>query len=161
MSKKNATKAPAKKKGAPTKYDPDTHPLMAWVLAAMGKTNVQISEELTISSRTLFEWGKKNPDFLSAVRGGRAVANAKVVKSLYNRAIGYKTTERKVVQNPDGTVRKEVIEKEILPDVAAARFILVNRDPDNWKEKVAHTVGGEGGGPIPVKILKGVSMEDL
>lgn len=124
-----------KKRGAPTKYDKDSHPLMAWVLAVLGKTNKEIAAELSISTATLDSWQKKFPDFLSSVKGGKAVANAKVVKSLYNRAIGSRYPEKKIIMNPDGTVRKEVTEKEVLPDVAAIKLWLTNRDPDNWKDK--------------------------
>jgi len=150
-----------KKPGAPTKYDPDSHPLQAWVLAVLGKTNIEIAAELTISSRTLHEWGKKHPEFLSSVKQGKKIANARVVKALYTRAIGFKITEKKVTQNPDGTLRKEVTEKDIISDVGAMKLWLLNRDPDNWKDRIEATIGGPDGKPIAVKVLRAVSMEDL
>lgn len=142
-----------KKRGAPTKYDKDSHPLMAWVLAVLGKTNKEIAAELSISTATLDSWQKKFPDFLSSVKGGKAVANAKVVKSLYNRAIGSRYPEKRIIMNPDGTVRKEVTEKEVLPDVAAIKLWLTNRDPDNWKERISNELTGAGGAPLESTII--------
>lgn len=147
--------------GAPSKYDKDTHPVQAWLLAVLGKTNIEIAAGLSISTRTLHDWGKKHPEFLSSVKAGKDIANARVVKALYLRAIGYKVPEKKVIQNSDGSIRKEVTEKDIQPDIQAIKLWLTNRDPKNWKDKVDHEVGGRDGKPIPVKILRGISMEDL
>lgn len=155
--KKNKTEqikkeAPAKRKpGRSTKYDPNTHPIMAWVLAVLGKTNKQIAEELSISTGTLFAWGKAHPEFLSTVKGGKAIANAKVVEALYGRAVGCKVPEKKIIMNPNGTVRKVVTEKEVLPDVAAIKLWLTNRDPDHWKERISSEITGPGGKPMEVK----------
>jgi len=124
---------------------------MAWVLAVLGKTNKEIAEELSISTGTLFAWGKAHPEFLSTVKGGKAIANAKVVEALYGRAIGSKVPEKKIIMNPDGTVRKEVTEKEVLPDVAAIKLWLTNRDPDHWKERISSEITGPGGKPMEVK----------
>jgi len=142
-----------KKPGRSTKYDPESHPLMAWVLAVLGKTNIEIAAELTISSRTLHEWGKKHPEFLSSVKGGKSIANARVVKALFRRCIGEKTTRKRVIQNPDGTLRKEVTEEEIMPDVGAIALWLPNRDPANWKNRanIEHT--GADGAPLESTII--------
>jgi hypothetical protein len=142
-----------KKAGRSTKYDPDTHPLMAWVLAVLGKTNKEIAAELTISTRTLYEWGKKDPEFLSTVKRGKAIANAKVVKALYSRCVGSKATDKRVGPTPDGTLRKEVTEKDILPDVGAITLWLPNRDPDHWKNRanIEHT--GADGAPLESTII--------
>jgi len=151
--KKNVPVKTPKKPGRSTKYDPDTHPLMAWVLAVLGKTNKEIAAELTISTRTLHEWGKKDPEFLSTVKRGKAIANARVVKALYSRCIGGPNTEKKVTQNPDGTLRKEVTEKLILPDVAAIALWLPNRDPQNWKNKASLEHTGADGAPLESTII--------
>jgi|GEM_PF-1205308 len=150
---------PPKKPGRSTKYDPDTHPLMAWVLAVLGKTNKEIAKELSISTGTLFAWGKEHPDFLSTVKGGKELANARVVKALYTRAIGTRYPETKIIQNPDGTTRKEVTMKEIPPDVTAIIRWLTNRDPKNWRDLKSVALGGDPGAP-PVQITN-MSDEDL
>jgi hypothetical protein len=161
VKKKKAPSPPRKKMGRHTKYDPDIHPIKAWILAISGKINKEIAAGLRISTKTLHAWCKKYPDFLSAIKGGKEVADAKVEKALYKRAIGYKVPEKKIIQMPDGTVRKEVVEKEIVPDVIAQKFWLTNRLPNDWKDRVDHKIGGEGGEPILVKIIKAVSMEDI
>jgi hypothetical protein len=124
-----------------------------WVLAVLGKTNKEIAAELSISTATLDAWQRNHPEFLSEVRGGKSLANARVVKALYRRCIGEKTTEKRVVQNPDGTLRKEVTEKEVLPDVGAISLWLPNRDPANWKNRanIEHT--GADGAPLESTII--------
>ncbi len=158
-----AKKKPAKRKsGTKSKYDPEAHPLMAWMLAIAGNGNKEIAAGLGISTGTLWSWNATHAEFREVLHNGKGVANAKVAKALYNRCIGYRIPEKKVIQMPDGTIRKEVVEKEIIPDVAAIKFFLTNRDPDNWKEKTSTEVTGKDGKPLTVKVLKGsTSMEDL
>jgi hypothetical protein len=151
--KNKAPALPRKKMGRHTKYDQEIHPLMVWMLAILGKNNKEIAAGLRISTGTLFAWQKKHAEFSSEVKGGKDVANAKVVKALYKRAIGYRLPEKKVIQMPDGTIRKEVTEKEVIPDVGAIKLFLTNRDPDNWKERILTELTGAGGAPLESTII--------
>jgi hypothetical protein len=76
-----------------------------------------------------------------------------VVKALYTRAIGTRYPETKIIQNPDGTTRKEVTMKEVLPDVTAITRWLTNRDPENWKERISSEITGAGGAPLESTII--------
>ena len=122
-------------------YNPDFHPVKAGELALMGLTEEQMAAVFGVKRRTLHTWKKKYPAFRQAVQGGKATADAPVVKSLYQRALGYTITEKKVTRNPDGTTRKEITEKEIAPDITAIMFWLKNRQPQDWRDKhdVSHT----------------------
>jgi hypothetical protein len=103
-----------------------------------------------VSLDTIQVWINQYPEFSEALKEGKAPADAKVEKSLYQRAIGYKYTEKKVIQLPDGTIRKEVTEKEVAPDVTAQIFWLKNRLPDEWRDKSNLEHSGPGGTPIPI-----------
>jgi transposase-like protein len=136
--------------GRPSPYNPDIHPETARSLARKGKTNLQIAQAIGVSLDTIQVWINQYPEFSEALKEGKAPADAKVEKSLFQRAIGYKYTEKKVIQLPDGTIRKEVTEKEVAPDVTAQIFWLKNRLPDEWRDKSNLEHSGPGGTPIPI-----------
>jgi hypothetical protein len=152
------SKAPQKRPGATSKYDPDHHPFMAWALAIRGKTNKEIAAGLRISTGTLFTWGKEHPEFLSSLKAGKDSADTKVESSLFMRAFGYEYEEVKTEEGPDGTKITRTV-KAVPPDTTAMIFWLKNRRPKEWRDK--HELTGDAGGPLVVKVLKGVSMEDL
>lgn len=149
-----------KKRGNPSKYNPDLHPYMAWDLAIRGKTNKEIAAALSISTGTLFAWGKAHPEFLSTLKAGKDTADAKVENSLFCRAFGYEYEEVKT-EDDCGDMKTTKTVKHVPGDVTACIFWLKNRRPSEWKDKREHAIGGTDGQPIPIKILRGVSMEDL
>lgn len=137
-------KKPARKKkkmGGQSVYEPDFHPVKAGELALMGLTDAQMAAVFGIGETTLNRWKKRYPEFLASLKGGKEQADAPVVKSLYQRALGYTLIEKKMILNPDGSTRKEVTEKEIAPDVIACMFWLKNRQSKDWRDKhdVSHT----------------------
>ena len=163
MKKNPAKKAPAKckkKRGNPTKYNPDQHPFMAWALAIRGKTNKEIAAGLSISTGTLFSWGKIHEEFLSALKAGKSSADAKVENSLYQRAFGYEYEEVRT-EDDCGDIKTTKTVKHVPGDVTACIFWLKNRRPEDWRDKIEATIGGPDGKPIAVKVLRAVSMEDL
>ena len=132
-----------KKMGRPSRYNPDIHPDTARSLARKGKTNLQIAEAIGVNLDTVQTWINTYPDFSDALKEGKAPADAKVERSLYQRAIGYKITEKKVIQLSDGTKRMELTEKEVAPDTTAQIFWLKNRLPGEWRDKQTVELGGE------------------
>jgi hypothetical protein len=149
-----------KKVGTPSKYNPDQHPFMAWALAIRGRTNKEIAAGLSISTGTLHAWSRSHPEFLSSLKAGKDVADAKVENSLFIRAFGYEYEEVKTKEE-DGFTRTEKTVKHVPGDTTAMIFWLKNRRPGDWKDKREHVVGGEDGKPVAIKVLRGVSMEDL
>jgi len=149
-----------KKRGAPSSYDPDLHPYMAWDLAIRGKTNKEIAAALRISRGTLLTWGKEHPEFLSILKSGKDIADAKVTNSLFCLAFGYEYEEVKTEEGPDGTKTTRTI-KHVPGNPTACIFWLKNRRSDDWKDKQQHEIGGTDGKPLTVKVLKGASMGDL
>ena len=58
-----------------------------------------------------------------------------VEASLYQKAIGYETTETKIIENEKGIKEKITITREEPPDLKAAIFWLKNKCPEKWKEE--------------------------
>jgi hypothetical protein len=133
-------KVPAKI-GRQTKYDPDYHPLAAWTLAIKGFTDKQIAKELRISTATLASWKNVHSGFLSLLKDGKGIANAKVEQALYKRAIGYKFKKRKKTLDVFGNAKTEVSTEHVVPDVQAQIFWLNKRNPEDWpaKQEIEHT----------------------
>ncbi len=122
------------------KYNALYHDDWAWSMASMGATNEEIADAIGISKRTIPRWAKDHESFGKALMEGKAVSDAKVIKSLYQRAIGYDyTEERKIVEvDKDGNVKPvkvETIKKHVPPDVAAQCFWLKNRQRDRWADR--------------------------
>jgi hypothetical protein len=133
-------KIPAKK-GRQTKYNPDYHPLAAWTLAIKGMGDKEISKELRISTATLASWKNIYPDFLSLLKDGKGIANAKVEHALFKRAIGYKFKKKKKTLDVFGNAKTEVSTEHVVPDVTAQIFWLNKRNPQDWpaKQEIEHS----------------------
>ena len=126
-------------------YNPDLHPNWVWSLAIQGKTIAEIAKEIGVARSTLNKWISENKELEEAVNEGRDIADAKVERSLYQRAIGYTFKEKKVVQTVDKDgkqkpARVEVTEKVVPPDVTAQIFWLKNRKPAKYRDKQDITV---------------------
>lgn len=105
-----------------------------------GFTDQDIANKMDIARSTLKKWEKEIPEFSDALKIGKEPADIKVEQTLYQRAIGYSYTEKKVIitLNEDGTQkpsRIERTEKHVPPDTTAQIFWLKNRKPEGWREK--------------------------
>lgn len=106
-----------KKKGRPTKYNPDTHDDKAYDCAVSGMIDTEIAKELGIHVSTLYEWIHKHDGLRESVEKGKKSADRRVKEALYKRAIGY--------FDETGEFHP--------PDVRAQQYWLNNRDPDKWR----------------------------
>ena len=69
-----------------------------------------------------------------AARIGKAEADDRVERSLYNRAVGYTFVSVKVFCSKDGVITKVPIKEHVPPDVTAQIFWLKNRKPADWRD---------------------------
>ena len=137
------------------KYNAQYHDDWAWSLAAMGATNDEIAEAMGITKRTVIRWAKGHESFGKALMEGRGVSDSKVIRSLYQRAVGYEyEEERRIVEyDPQGNVkpiRVEITKKKVPPDVGAQCFWLKNRQRGKWQDRPE--VPQEDGDSTEVKI---------
>lgn len=109
--------------------------LEAW--ARDGLTEVDIANNIGISTVTLWDWKNKHPNVSNALKKGKEVADIRVENALYKRAVGYDTVEKKTILNSDGSIAQTIEQvKHIAPDTTAQIFWLKNRRPELWRDKM-------------------------
>ena len=122
------------------KYNPDFHDDWRGPLAAMGATNEEIAKAMGVSKRTIIRWSQEHESFGEALARGKGVSDAKVVRSLYQRAVGYEYEEEKriVEYDKEGNIKPVKVEKtkkHVPPDVGAQCFWLKNRQRSMWQDR--------------------------
>lgn len=135
--------------GRPSRYDPDTHPELAYRLSAiLGATDAEMADFMDISLATLKNWKNQHPAFLAAIKTGKMGADAEVAERLRQRALGFEWDEDipikvKEVIYSDGKRVKEIetvvvktVHKVVPPDTTAGIFWLKNRRPNEWRDKI-------------------------
>lgn len=135
--------------GRPSKLDNFTEDDYQQVtkLAMLGLTDKRLAEFYEISDATLYNWKNADPKFLEALNAGRSDADAKVAKSLYERAIGYEHDDLYLTAHKGKIISKQIT-KHYPPDVGAAKMILKNRHPELWRDVQRQEISGPGGEPI-------------
>lgn len=110
-------------------------------------TDAQIAQNIRISVQTYYEWQRRFPSFLEAVKKGKAPVDTQVENALLKRALGYdyietvtdytlSETEKDENGNPKKIIKNvRMTKKHVAPDVGAQAFWLKNRRPDRWREK--------------------------
>jgi hypothetical protein len=121
--------------GRPTEYKLE-HCELAHNYCLLGATNEDLAEFFGVTRRTVDNWIAAEPAFAEAVRGARALADARVARSLYERAVGfsYRSTRTVLHRGEERELSEAVY---CPPDVRACIFWLRNRQRDRWSERQA------------------------
>lgn len=114
-------------------------------LALLGLSRDAICAFLDISPRDFKRKLKVYPHVKEALQEGQLLADGKVVNALYHKATGYTHPDEEIKVIDDKVVRVKTT-KHYAPDTQAAIFILKNRHPDKWRDRVEHT--GANGAPL-------------
>lgn len=141
-----------------SRYRPEFHDDWAFSLALRGATNEEIAEAFHISTRTFIRWKKDNPSLNDAVTEGKEIADTKVEKALYTRAIGYESveSERIVSVDKDGNptpARVKTVTKRVPPDTMAIMYWLNNRRRANWSQRQELAISADEDAPNVVICL--------
>jgi len=107
----------------------------------LGATDLDLSEMLEVSLRTIRYWRSTKPEFAQALSLGKATADQSVERSLYQRAMGY-TCNEDDVRVVGGKIVKTEIVREYPPDTTAMIFWLKNRKPRDWRDKRETEISG-------------------
>lgn len=111
--------------------------------AREGLTDEEIASRLGIGTRTLYDWKKKYPQFMQAIKENKDYFDSKVEDALLKRALGYECEETEIIASRDGKNSKvKKTKKAIPPDVTAIIFWLKNRQPDKWRNRIELQHGG-------------------
>lgn len=126
-----------------------------------GLTNEQISHNIGINPKTLYDWIKKWPEIEEALRMGKEPVDRAVESALYKKAVGYTEKVEKVKVLSEGGIVRYVEEVFYPPDTTAAIFWLKNRKPHEWRDKrdVEHSGQIEGEGKLGA-ILEQLTSDD-
>lgn len=132
-----------------TKYDPATHPRQAEMLCQRGAVDREIAEFFDIPPGTFYRWRSEHPEFADALVCGKEIADDRVERALYNRAVGYSYDSEKLMTVSMGEgcgseVQRHQIVEHVPPDVKAAVRWLESRRPKVWRRTLGLT-GGDGG----------------
>lgn len=125
--------------GRPSKYKPEFVEQARKMCALLGATDRELAEFFEVSEATLNTWKIEHPEFLEALKSGKESADARVEKSLYQRAIGYSHPEDDIRTVAIGDGMSEITitptVKHYPPDTTACIFWLKNRRKDQWRDK--------------------------
>lgn len=139
----------------PSKYKPE-FVQKAVDLCLQGATDRELAEFFKVSESTLNLWKIEHAEFSEALKMGKELADERVVRSLYRRALGY-SHDAVHVSNFQGQVTLTPIVEHYPPDTVAAIFWLKNRRPAEWRDvkaldaNLSGSIGTYAAQPIPVE----------
>jgi DNA-binding XRE family transcriptional regulator len=125
----------------PTKFNEEMQ-RQATKLAEFGHTDKEIAEVLGVTEQTINNWKNDFPEFFESLKKAKDIADAKVVRSLFERATGY-THPDEHISNYQGSITITPIKKHYAPDPTSMIFWLKNRQPNEWREKKEVEHSGE------------------
>jgi transposase-like protein len=136
LKKSTSQKAPAAARartGRPSSYKPE-YAKMVKHAARLGATDADLAKIFGVSDATIDNWKAQHPDFLGSSKRGKEEADARVIRSLYQRAVGYSYNAEKIFCDKNGKVTRVPYVQHVPPDVTAQIFWLKNRDPQHWRD---------------------------
>ena len=141
-------------RGRPSDYKPE-YAKQAEKLAQLGATDQEVASFFDVDVRTVYRWKHDHDDFCHALKVGKEIADDRVERSLYQKAIGYEQQDVKIFMpaNAEEPVYAPFVAK-ISPDTTAAIFWLKNRRSQEWRDKRETELTGSEGGPLQVSWLK-------
>lgn len=125
-----------------------------------GLTDEQISHNVGVTAKTLYEWKNKYSEISESLKKGKEVADYEVESATFKAAKGYYYTEETVTNKGDVVE----VRKYQPPNPTLNIFWLKNRIPDKWRDKQSHELTGKDGQPIQVETkhdLTKLSDEEL
>lgn len=143
--------------GRPTLYKSE-YDKQAEKLCQLGATDIEIADFFEVDVRTIYRWKADHDGFCQSLKAGKEIADERVERSLYQRAVGYTFESEKIVTVPRGNnmgseVERVPIREHVAPDTTAQIFWLKNRRGDEWREKQDVNLGGQSGNPVITQVI--------
>lgn len=111
-------------------------------LASAGLTDEEMAAHLGVGATTFDDWKARYPELLKVLKVGKEIADERVVRSLYRRALGYSVTAQKPFVDKFGVEHVVDHVEHVEPDVVAGIFWLKNRRPEEWRDRINVDVRG-------------------
>lgn len=134
--------------GRPTSYKPE-YAAQAEKLCKLGATDPELADFFDVNKTTIWRWANRHEDFCTALKAGKEMADERVERSLYRRAVGYQQDAVKIFM-PSGSkvpIYAPFVEN-IPPDTTAGIFWLKNRRPEAWRDARQHELSGKDGAAL-------------
>lgn len=128
-------------RGRKTLYRPE-YIEQARKLAELGHTDCEIARFFGVGTQTFKTWISRYPELLSALKVGKDVADDRVERSLYQKAVGFEVETEKIFCQ-DGEIIRAKTKTYYPPDTAAAFIWLKNRRGWTDRARVEFTPGPE------------------
>lgn len=126
--------------GRPTKYK-EAYARQAKKLCSLGATDMELADFFEVDLSTVNLWKLRHKHFSEAIRVAKAVADDRVERSLYEKAMGYTFDSEKIFQFQGEVIRANTRE-HVPPSDSAIIFWLKNRRKEIWRDK--HEVDNTG-----------------
>ena len=137
--------------GRPSKYR-EEFAGQATKFCKLGATDAELAEFFEVEVSTIDNWKKQYPEFLGALKAGKAIADIEVAEKLHSRATGYSWVEEQAIKVKTGRYEEKVevveVRREVPPDTTACIFWLKNRRRQHWRGKQDHELTGKDEGPV-------------
>jgi hypothetical protein len=105
-------------------------------LAVLGATDQEVADFFDVDVRTIYRWKHDHDGFCQALKAGKDIADDRVERSLYQKAIGYEQDEVKIFMPANAAQPVYApFRAKIAPDTTAAIFWLKNRRKEDWRDK--------------------------
>lgn len=142
--------------GRPTDYR-EEYAEQARKLCELGATDADLADFFEVSVVTIWRWRTRHEKFCSALRAGKDASDDRVVRSLYQRAVGYEFDAVKIFM-PAGASEPVYApyREHVPPEFGSMKLWLCNRRGEEWRDKQDHSITGADGGPLAVEITYSV-----
>lgn len=110
-------------------------------MCELGAVDADLADAFGVSIGTINAWKTRHQEFSEALKVAKGAADARVERSLYERAVGY-TFESEKVFNYQGKIVRAPTREHVPPDTTAQIFWLKNRQPAKWRDKLEVAHGG-------------------
>ena len=104
-------------------------------LVRLSYTPRMIARALDVDEANISRWRRQFPEFGKLLESAKDYAVEAVTNVLKESALGFEHDEEKIHFDSDGNVSTHDTVKKHKPEVAAQKFLLLNRDPTNWRDR--------------------------
>ncbi|EOC1299342.1 helix-turn-helix domain-containing protein [Cronobacter dublinensis] len=140
--------------GKPSQYKPE-YAAQAEKLCLLGATDDEMADFFGVHRSTIYRWKLEHEEFCNSIKTAKDVADARVERSLYQKATGYNFKEQQAFKIKVDQYEEEIevveVEKHAPADTTAAIFWLKNRQKEKWRDKHELEQSGDVGLTINIK----------